>query len=481
LKNENKVLPLPKSLKKIAVIGADAVEARLGGYSGPGNDKMNILGGIRNKLGEDCEVLYSPGCGRQSPEWVPVPSSALYATADSNVENGLLGEYYNNIDLAGNPALTRIDRELNFRWTLYSPDPVINYDFFSAKWTGKIIAPATGLFKIGLDGNDGYRLYLDGKLLIDNWKNQSYGTMLVDFYFEKDKEYTIKVEFFESSGSVWLKLVWNVGVDNDWQKKIDDAVETARVSDIAVIVAGIEEGEGFDRAYLHLPGHQEEMINRVAQTGKPVIVILVGGSAITMSAWINNVDGILDSWYPGEEGGNAIAGILFGDYNPAGRLPITFPITEGQLPLVYNHKPTGRNDDYGDLSGQPLFPFGFGLSYTSFEYSDLRFDSKFIDREEDVLIHFKVRNTGDVEGDEVVQLYIRDLLASVARPVKELKGFQRIHLDAGEEKELSFILTPDLLKMLNDKMEWVVEPGEFRIMIGASSKDIRLRDIITFK
>lgn len=481
LKNENKVLPLPKSLKIIAVIGADAVEARLGDYSGKGNGKISILEGIKNNLGENCEVIYSPGCGRQSTDWIPVPSSVLYASVQGSIENGLLGEYYNNIDLAGNPALTRIDKELNFRWTLYSPDPAINYDFFSAKWTGKLKAPETGNYKIGLDGNDGYRLYMDGKLLIDNWKNQSYTSSLVEFYFEKDKEYDIRVEFFESSGSVWLKLVWNVGVDNDWEKKIDDAAEAARISEIAIIVAGIDEGEGFDRAYLDLPGHQEEMINRVAQTGKPVIVILVGGSAITMSGWMNNADGILDAWYPGEEGGNAVARILFGDYNPAGRLPITFPITEGQLPLVYNHKPTGRNDDYGDLSGQPLFPFGFGLSYTSFEYSDLHFYSKNIDRQDSVAIHFKVRNIGDVEGDEVVQLYIRDLLASVARPVKELKGFQRIHLEAGEEKELSFILTPDALKMLNDKMEWVVEPGEFRIMIGASSKDIRLKDIITVK
>jgi beta-glucosidase len=481
LKNENKILPLRKSSKTIAVIGIDAVEARLGGYSGPGNGKINILDGIKNKLGENCEVLYSPGCGRQSTEWVPVPSSVLYTAADGNIENGISAEYYNNIDLSGNPAISRIDKELNFRWTLYSPDPAINYDFFSAKWTGKIKAPATGLYKIGLDGNDGYRLYLDGKLLIDNWKNQSYSTTLVDFKFEKDKEYDIKVEFFESSGGVWLKLVWNIGVDNDWAKKIDDAVEAARVTEVAVIVAGIDEGEGYDRACLDLPGHQEEMINRVAQTGKPVVVILVGGSAITMSAWMNNVDGILDAWYPGEEGGSAVADILFGDYNPAGRLPITFPVAEGQLPLVYNHKPTGRNDDYGDLSGQPLFPFGFGLSYTSFEYSDLQFDSKLIDREDDVVIRFKVRNTGDFGGDEVVQLYTRDLLASVARPVKELKGFQRIHLEAGEEKELSFILTPGLLKLLNDKMEWLVEPGEFRIMIGASSKDIRLRDIITVK
>ncbi|MND67834.1 Periplasmic beta-glucosidase precursor [compost metagenome] len=330
-----------------------------------------------------------------------------------------------------------------------------------------------------MDGNDGYRLYLNGKLVIDNWKSQTYSTKLTDYYFEKDKEYDIKVEFFESSGSAWFKLVWNVIEANDWQKKIDDAVLIAKNSDVAVVVAGIEEGESLDRAYLNLPGHQEEMINKIAATGKPVVVVLIGGSAITMTKWIDNVSSVIDAWYPGEEGGNALADVLFGDYNPAGRLPITFPIAEGQLPLVYNHKPTGRTDDYVNLTGQPLFPFGFGLSYTKFEYTNLKFDKKQIAKNESTVVHCTVKNTGTRAGEEVVQLYVRDLLASVARPMKELKGFQRISLKPGEEKEVVFPITPDLLKMLNEQMKWVVEPGEFRIMIGASSKDIRLRDILT--
>ena len=252
----------------------------------------------------------------------------------------------------------------------------------------------------------------------------------------------------------------------------------ASKSDAVVIVAGIEEGEGLDRAYLNLPGHQEEMISQLAATGKPVVVVLVGGSAITMTNWINNVSSILDVWYPGETGGNAVADVLFGDHNPSGRLPITFPVFEGQLPLVYNHKPTGRNDDYSDLTGQPLFPFGFGLSYTKFEYDNLNFSKQKIKTGESTIVKFRIKNTGNLEGDEVVQLYIRDMVSSVAQPIKQLKGFQRIHLNAGEHKELSFLITPDLLKILNDKMKWVVEPGEFRIMIGASSKDISLRDIL---
>lgn len=479
LKNENHVLPLKKTTKSIAVIGTDATEARLGGYSGPGNGKVNILEGIKNKLGKSADISYAVGCGRNSPEWTTVPATNLFTSANGKKENGLLGEYFNNIQLNGKPVITRVDDKIDFGWTLYAPDPVINYDFYSVKWTGKIKSPVMGTFKIGIEGNDGYRLYLNGKLIIDNWKSQTFTTQLADYHFEKDKEYDIRVEFFESQGYVRFKLVWNVGVANDWQKKIDEAVAIAKKSDVAIVVVGIEEGESLDRAYLNLPGHQEEMINQVAATGKPVVVVLIGGSAITMSKWINNVSSVLDAWYPGEDGGHAVANVLFGDYNPAGRLPITFPVFEGQLPLVYNHKPTGRTDDYVNLNGQPLFPFGFGLSYSNFEYSNLRFEKKQFGKGDSTTAYCTIKNTSSRDGDEVVQLYVRDLLSSIAQPIKQLKGFQRISLKAGEEKEISFAITPETLQMLNNEMKWVVEPGEFRIMIGASSKDIRLRDVVT--
>ena len=476
---EKAVLPFDKAIKSLAIIGTDATEARLGGYSGPGNGKTSILDGIKTKLGDQCEISFNPGCGRHSAAWVPVPTTSMVTLVNGKRENGLTGEYFNNVDLTGKPVLTRVDREINFRWTLFPPHPDINYDFYSVRWTGSLISPETGKFRIGLDGNDGYRLYLDGRLLIDNWKKQSYSTIMTDFFFEKGREYDIRVEFFESSGSVWLKLIWDMGVDSDWQSRLNEAVAAVTRSEAAIVVAGIEEGESLDRAYLNLPGHQEEMINSIGATGKPVIVILSGGSAITMSKWISNVSAVIDAWYPGEEGGHAVADVLYGDYNPAGRLPITFPISEGQLPLVYNHKPTGRTDDYADLTGEPLFPFGFGLSYSTFVYTNLRFDKEQPSTKDSVHVYFKIKNAGPFDGDEIAQLYIRDLLASVSRPVKELKGFQRIHLKAGEEKEVTFTIAPNLLMMLNDKMEWIVEPGEFRIMIGSSSKDIRLREIIT--
>jgi len=472
LKNDKKVLPLRRELRSIAVIGTDATEGRLGGYSGPGNGVITLLEGIKQRAGK-INVAYSQGCGRNTTESMVVPVEYL---TDGNKHQGLTGSYFNNVTLSGNPVVSRTDGAVNFHWTLSSPDKTINNGFYSARWTGQIHSPQSGAFKIGLEGNDGFRLYLDNKLIIDQWQKQTYSTRLADFQFEKDKRYDIRIEFYEPIGNAHLKLIWNVGVKDDWKNKIDEAVNIAKKSDVAIVTVGIQEGEFQDRAMLTLPGHQEEMIKQIAGTGKPVVVVLVGGSAITMNNWINDVQSIVDVWYPGEEGGTALGQVLFGDYNPAGRLPVTFPMHEAQLPLVYNHKPTGRGDDYNNLSGLPLYPFGYGLSYTSFSYSDSKLDKSEMTESESTVLRFRVTNTGAVAGDEVVQLYIKDVLATVARPVLELKGFQRISLKPGESKEVNFKITPDLLKMLNDKMEWVTEPGEFKLLVGASSRDIRLKE-----
>lgn len=480
LKNDDQTLPLSKAVKSVAVIGTDAEEARLGGYSGPGNKPVSILEGLKTKLGENVAINYAAGPGRESTNYVTIPKEQLYHYEGGEQKTGLQAEYFNNITLEGEPALTRIDPVIDFRWTLFSPDQEkINYDFYSARWTGKLKAPETGTFKIGVKGNDGYRVYINGELVVDNWTKQTVRTIAQDYRFEKGKEYDLKVEFFETVGNVWFKLLWDVGVENDWKQQIQQAVATAQKSDVAIVTVGIEEGEFRDRAYLSLPGHQEELIQSVAKTGKPMVVVLVGGSAITMDRWIDDVPSILDVWYPGDAGGDAIADVLFGDYNPAGRLPITFPVHEAQLPLYYNHKPTGRGDDYINLTGKPLFPFGYGLSYTTFSYEDIQIDAPSISKDQTTTVRFKVTNTGEFDGDEVVQLYLRDILASVARPIMELKGFQRVHLKKGETKELSFEITPEMLTMLNEGMDRVVEPGDFRIMIGSSSNDIRLRAILT--
>ena len=480
LKNEKQTLPFSKTIKSIAVIGPDAKEGRMGDYSGPGINPVSIFDGIKNKLGKKVNVIYSKGCDRINTEYSTIPSEFLTCNLDGKNQKGLKGEYFNNVTLSGKPVFTRLDRSVDFGWTLFSPDPEkISYDFYSIRWTGKLRASASGKLKIGIDGNDGYRLFLNNKIVIDNWRKLSRQTLVADYTFEKDKDYDLRIEYFEPAGNAVFKLVWNANIVNNQSAEIASAVELAKKSDLAVVAVGIEEGEFSDRAYLNLPGRQEELINKIAATGKPMVVLLVGGSAITMNNWLKNVPAILDVWYPGEDGGSAVADVLFGDYNPAGRLPVTFPVFEGQLPLVYNHKPTGRGDDYNNLTGQPLFPFGYGLSYTTFDYSDLYLAKTNISANDSTTISCKITNSGKVAGEEVVQLYVHDELASVSRPVTELKGFQRIFLKAGESKTVSFVINPEMLSMLDINLKKIVEPGDFRMMIGASCKDIRLRGILT--
>jgi beta-glucosidase len=479
LKNDNDLLPLKSNLKSIAIIGPDATDCRLGGYSGPGVKKTSVLDGIKAQLPLDCKVNYAYGVDREYVAFVTIPAENLSCTFKSKTKNGLYAEYFNNMDLSGNPIVIKVDENMKFSWTLFPPDPKLESDNYSIRWTGLLTSPATGKFKIGIEGNDGYRLFINNIQVIDCWKKVSFGTKTIDYDFQKDKVYNIRLEYFESSGSAKLNLIWNYGVTNNWQQQIGEAVEMAKKSEVVILTAGIEEGEFRDRAMLNLPGKQEQLIDALASVNKPIIVLLSGGSAVTMNNWINKVDAVADIWYPGEEGGNAVADVLFGKYNPSGKLPITFPMNEAQLPLVYNHKPTGRGDDYNNLTGQPLFPFGYGLSYTTFEYSDLKFTTKQIAVNNSTKVSCKIKNTGKYAGEEVAQLYIRDILASVSQPVIALKGFRKIFLQPGEIKEVSFEITPEILQILNKNMEWTVETGDFRIMIGASSKDIRLRDNLT--
>jgi beta-glucosidase len=246
---------------------------------------------------------------------------------------GLRGGYFDNPRLEGQPRLTRTDQRMDFRWTLNSPGRGISYDWYSVRWTGSITAPADGVRGIGIEANDGYRLYLDGKLVIDNWIKRSYGRRTAEISWPPGSRHDLKLEYFESAGNARLRLVWDAGVRDDSSAKIASAVAVAKESEATVVVAGLEEGEFRDRARLSLPGRQEELIQAIAKTGKPVIVVLIGGSAITMSSWLDQVDAVLEAWYPGEAGGPAVADVVFGDANPAGRLTITFPVFEGQLPL----------------------------------------------------------------------------------------------------------------------------------------------------
>ncbi len=484
LSNEAKTLPIPTSAKKIAVIGPDAVEARMGGYSGPGNAPVSVLDGLRERLKGTAEVSYAPGCSRTDKFYQVVPADVLFHMDGKVTKPGLRGSYFDGIDLRTNPAFTRIDERIDFNWSLFGPDERVPYDHFGVAWDGFIVPKESGHFLIGIEGNDGYRLYVNGVLLTDRWDEQGADAILAPFNFTKDQPIPLRIEYRERSGNAHFKLVWTVGGMDHYanERSIREAEDLARQSDFVVVTAGLEEGEFRDRSRLRLPAMQPILIQRLCETGKPIAVVLIGGSAVIVDEMIDcfGAGAVLMAWYPGEAGGLAIADLLLGTRNPSGKLPITFPRNEGQLPLNYNHYPTGRGDDYVDGTGQPLFPFGYGLSYTSFEYSDLQLDRTSFSAKDTVVISFTLTNSGAVFGEEVVQLYTHDELASTVRPMKELKGFQRVALKPGESKRVAFTLHAGMLTLFNEAMEEVTEPGMYRVMIGGSSKDIRLRAMVEF-
>ncbi|HEX5689522.1 MAG TPA: glycoside hydrolase family 3 C-terminal domain-containing protein, partial [Roseiflexaceae bacterium] len=274
---------------------------------------------------------------------------------------------------------------------------------------------------------------------------------------------------------------------SDSEEGFEEAIVAAREAQVAIVVVGdkagltdsCSSGESRDRAELGLPGVQEQLVRAVAATGTPTVVVLMSGRPPAIPWIARHIPALLEVWLPGEEGGNAVADVLFGDANPGGRLPISVPRAVGQLPVFYNHKPSGGRShwkgDYVELSTKPLYPFGYGLSYTSFSYANLCIGSQEVAPTGRVAISFEIANTGERTGDEVVQVYVRDTLASVTRPVKELKGFARVTLEPGEKHTVTFELDARQLGFYDQRMRFVVEPGAIEIMVGSSSEDIRLR------
>lgn len=474
LKNTQNILPIKSNMKTIAVIGKESVDARLGGYSGPGNGVVNILDGIKSRAKNQHQILYAEGMNLRDNQFRIVPSSNLFIDKGMKTA-GLKAEYFSSLQPGEHLKKQRVVNEINESYTFMSPDSNISVDHYSIRFTGFLTSAESGYFQLALEGNDGFRLFVDEQLLIDQWEKISYRQKTAQLYLEKGKQYAVRVEFYESKGNGSIKFLWNQGVVNQSLAMINQAVEIAQQADMAIIVAGIHEGEFQDRSSLSLPVHQEKLISAVAATGKPVVVLLVGGSAITMEKWIDQASSIMMVWYPGEEGGNAIAELLFGDENPAGRLPITFPQSVGQVPLVYNHKPTGRGDDYHDLSGEPLFPFGYGLSYTQFKYSNIQLSADTLKGKNIIQLRVDIANIGSKEGEEVVQLYIRDELSSIVTPVLALKDFQRIRIAAGDFKTLYFNIDSSKLSSINKNGLSVTEPGLYRLMIGSNSRYLPLK------
>lgn len=471
LKNEQNALPFAKNIKSIAVLGPLANNAILGNYAPWGIKTVSILEGIKNKVGKHTQVNFEKGVELTQLALPSIPSDYLWCIDNGKEVKGLKAEYFNNKDLEGKPVVVRIDEAVDFEWGEGVPHPFIGANNFSVRWTGNLKSPVNGKYKIGMTVDDGVRIYLDDKLIIDEWKGGSVRLVEAYFNFEKDKVYKLRVEYFEGTFIATARLGWNTLPNAD----IPKALLMAEKSDAIVIVCGATDGEGKDRADLNLTLSQEELISAVSTLGKPFVVILSSGNVITMQNWADKAPAILEAWYPGEEGGTAIADILFGDVNPSGKLPVTFPRVTGQVPCYYHKPNVVAGTSYIGVGNSCLFPFGHGLSYTSFEYKALKLSSGEINSTDSITVEMTITNTGKVKGDEVVQLYITDLFASVVRPAKLLRHFRRVSLNPGETKLVSFTIKPNDFSMWNSEMKWVVEPGKFEIQVGSSSEDIRLK------
>jgi beta-glucosidase len=478
LKNANRTLPLKANLKSIAVIGpnADSPEVLWGNYNGHASVLTTPLAGIRNAVSKTTRVIYAPGSTLAGEPVMPVPASALTL---NGTDAGLKAEYFNNQNLSGPPATVRIDPRIDFDWGRDNPTPELTGNNFSVRWTGKLTPPESGNYKLGFTADDGARLYLDDKLLVDAWTSNPKKTVTTEVALESGRSYDLRMEYFQNNRENIAKLVWSY--PRMTKRLLEDAVKASNESEVSVLVLGISarlEGEempvtvegfrGGDRTEIALPKPQEELLKAVVATGKPVVVVLLSGSALAVN-WANdNVPSILAAWYPGGEGGTAIADVLFGNYNPAGRLPVTFYKSVDQLPPFTDYSMQGRTYRY--FKGEPLYPFGFGLSYTRFNYSNMRLSAKSVKGGEPIKVSVDVTNLGQLEGDEVVQLYLTDVVASAPVPIRTLVGFDRISLRPNEKRSVTFTITPRQMSLIDEQGQRVIEPGEFLINVGGGQR-----------
>lgn len=469
LKNNKNTLPIHlNKIKSIAVVGINADHCEFGDYSGtPVGEPVSILQGIKNRVGKNIEVKYAP--------WVS-SLDGYELISKSYFPQGLKSEYYSNKDLIGS-CKTRTDEWINYEPANQAPDPFLPSSPLSIRWTGTLRPNITGYYTIGFSTDDGCRLYIDDKLLIDSWQKRSLTTDHIGINLEAGRSYNIKAEYFDKGGDAVAKLYWKTPniVNKDRLSLYGEAGKIVRNSDLTIAVLGINksiEREGQDRNDITLPKDQEEFIREIYKVNPNIVVILVAGSSLAIN-WINdNIPAIINAWYPGEQGGTAVAEVLFGDYNPAGRLPLTYYSSLNDLPPFNDYDITkGRTYQY--FTGKPLYAFGYGLSYTSFQYKNIKVQSSI---SENINISFSLKNTGKMKGDEVVQLYVKYPETNTPMPIKQLKGFKRITLQKGESQAVSFAVNKQELRIWNENLKKFETPtGHYIFMIGSSSDNIHLR------
>jgi beta-glucosidase len=479
LKDKDNFLPLKQAPATIAVIGpnADNLDAIEGNYNGTPSKPVTILAGIRNRYPKS-KVVYVEGTGLVGPVTGSIPTSALCVDTGCGT-HGFKADYFSNMKLEGAPTMSRTDATVDFAWgdMGISPQLLKNY---SVRWTGVLLPPETGDYSIGFTGQDGYRLWLDGKLVTEDWNvHHPASTQSKRLHLEKGHPYPVKIEYFQDIRSSEARLIWSVPDEGSRM-----ATDAARDADLVVLVLGLSpriegeemkvDAEGFaggDRTLIDLPAPQEKLLERVHALGKPTVLVLMNGSAVAINWAEANVSAILDAWYPGEEGGTAVAEAIAGDYSPAGRLPVTFYKSVDQLPPFDDYSMAKRTYRYFD--GEPLYPFGFGLSYTSFAYGKVSVDHEKISATEAVTLSVDVTNSGPMAGDEVVQLYLSRPGVAGA-PLRALKGFTRIHLDRGEKKTVKYVLRDRDLGIVDPAGKHRIVPGNVGVWIGGGQPIARV-------
>jgi beta-glucosidase len=487
LKNAGGLLPLSPSKKSsIAVIGRDAGPDALtagGGSAAVSADSVvTPYQGIAARAGKDVSVQYAPG-DSQYGALPPVPSSVLTPSAGSG--NGLTGTYYKGTDLSGTPLTTRNTDQVDFGWNGNPPLPSVPGSNWSAKYTGTLTAPTTGTYTFSVTSDDGSRLLIDGKQIIDNWRDQGGTTETGTVTLTAGQQVGIEVDYFQNGGGSLLDLGWQP--PGGPSSPLQQAVDLARSSDVAVVFASDFEAEGSDLQDIDLPAEEDALIQAVSAVNPNTVVVLNTGSAVTMP-WLDSVKGVFEAWYPGQEDGNAIASLLFGDVNPSGKLPVTFPRSLKDVPASTPAQWPGANGKVQYSEGldvgyrwydakdiDPLFAFGYGLSYTSFRFGGLKVSAPETTSLGTVRASVDVTNTGSRAGSDVVQLYVRDP-ATTGEPPAQLKSFQKVDLKPGQTRRVTFEVPASDFRTWNETTQnWQVADGTYGLMVGDSSQDLPAR------
>lgn len=478
LKNENKMLPLSKKLKKIVVLGpnADNAIAILGNYNGTPSKLTTVLQGIKDKVGKDTEVVYEKAVNFTNNNLLAYEDLANQYSF--NGKQGFKAEYFNNTKLSGTPETVKQEAKLDIMWqegqlvagTIKARD-------FSARYTTDFKPAKSGAITFEMDADDGYKLIINGKTVIDAWNRNRWGAQTYELKTVKDEVYHIQVEYWQGDGKANVRLSAGNFVKND----LSAIAAKHKDTDAFIFVGGISpqlEGEemkvddpgfeGGDRTSILLPAIQTELMKALKATGKPVAFVMMTGSAIATPWESENIPVILNAWYGGQAAGTAVADILFGDYNPSGRLSVTFYKSDSDLTSFTDY--SMKNRTYRYFTGTPLYGFGYGLSYTTFKYDKLTLPAT-ITKGKKVKVAVQVTNTGKIAGDEVVQLYTINKNTAIKTSLKALKGFERISLKAGESKTVTFTLTPEDLSYTTADGALEQLKGTVEIAVGGHQPD----------